>query len=178
MSGSAAAIWTALSAAQRAVFRASTSRWPTRSMRKDSMISLASFRLRSTGIERSAKVSGSAADNADGDRRVGGEGARLVVIAHGAQHAAAASMSGIQDAAQIVRSRQERIGLVDQQGRAITLDDAEQRRRGHVCGRQRLHDKACQHVEQRGLAAPLHRRANRQPRRDHETVEQIGMGDP
>ena len=44
--------------AQRAAFRASTSRWPTRSMRKDSVTSLDSFRLRSTGIERSARVSG------------------------------------------------------------------------------------------------------------------------
>ena len=147
-------------------------------MRKDSVTSLDSFRLRSTGIERSAKRVGQGADDPDGDRRIGGERARLVIVAHGAQDAAAAPVPGIQDAAQIVRFGQEGIGLVDQQARAITLDHAKHRRRGHVGGRQRFHDQASKHVEQRRLAASLHRRANRQPRRDHESVEQIGVDDP
>ena len=43
---------------------------------------------------------------------------------------------------------------------------------------QRAHDQAREHVEQRGLAAALLRRGDREPRRNPEAVEQVGVQHP
>ena len=77
-------------------------------------------------IERSAIVSGNLPMHSDGERRIGGERARLMVVANGAQHRAAPAMAAVEDAAQLVIFAQERVGFIDQQCRPISFDHAKQ----------------------------------------------------
>ena len=80
-----------------------------------------------------------------------------MIIADGAQHGAALAMAGIEDAAQLVIFVQEGVGLIDQERRLVAFDYPEQRGRGDVGGRQWTRHQTAEHVEQRGLAAALHR---------------------
>lgn len=67
---------------------------------------------------------------------------------------------------------------VDRQHRPTGFDDAKDSRRRYVGARQHAQRQTGDDIEQGGLATAMKRRANAQPGRDQETVEEVGVKTP
>src|SRR5829696_3255340 len=128
--------------------------------------SLRARRLKMMLIARSVMVSGMSPIPAVATMAEGGELLHLLVWANTAQRVPAAAEPGVEELAQILRAlggllSPDRIGLVHDQGwRVVVVDGPEQRSDGRIDGRDRLVARVLDHIQEPGLAAPLHRGAD------------------